>query len=130
MLCEVDYAWMYKISTKCICHLNLLKNWPLILPQLSLLLFWLFREPLQVDTEPSDESLQRQLQSVKTANSKTLISIGGWSFSTGTDAFEGKGSESIFPAMASSQQSRATFIQSAIQYAKARGFDGIDIDWE
>ena len=101
-----------------------------MLPLLLLLLSWLFGEPLQVDTEPSDESLQRELESIKTANSKTLISIGGWSFSTGTDVFEGTGSENIFPAMASSQQSRATFIQSAIQYAKARGFDGIDIDWE
>ncbi|DBA80070.1 TPA: hypothetical protein ACH3X2_007559 [Trebouxia sp. C0005] len=32
--------------------------------------------------------------------------------------------------MASTNASRAAFIQSAISYAKQRGFDGIDIDWE
>lgn len=42
----------------------------------------------------------------------------------------GTGSEAIFPGMASTAQGRATFIASAIKYAKDRGFQGIDLDWE
>ena len=85
---------------------------------------------MQTDTETDDEALQKELQSIKSGCVKTLISIGGWSFSQGSDAFSGSGSEKIFPAMASSNASRAAVIQSAISYAKTRGFDGIDIDWE
>ena len=85
---------------------------------------------LQVDTETDDQALQAQLMAIKTNGVKTIISIGCWSFSTGTDVFTGTGSEQIFPAMASTNASRAAFMQSAISYDKQRGFDGIDIDWE
>ena len=85
---------------------------------------------LQTDTEMDDQALQKELQGIKTGGVKTLISIGGWSFSQGSEAFAGSGSEQIFPSMASTNASRSAFIQSAISYAKGRGFDGIDIDWE
>lgn len=85
---------------------------------------------LQVDTETDDKALEAQLIALKANGVKNIISIGGWSFSTGTDVFAGTGSEQIFPEMASTNASRAAFIQSAISYAKQRGFDGIDIDWE
>jgi chitinase len=60
---------------------------------------------------------------------KTLISIGGWSFSRGEEVFNGTGSQAIFPAMAASSANRAAFIASAISYAQRHGFDGIDMDW-
>ncbi|XP_076936586.1 class V chitinase CHIT5a-like [Bidens hawaiensis] len=50
---------------------------------------------------------------------KTLFSIGGGSFGTET-----------FTSMASSPDSRGTFISSTIQVAREYNFDGIDIDWE
>lgn len=87
---------------------------------------------VQVDVEYNDLQLQQELQQVKSQipGMKTLISIGGWSFSTGTGVYSGTGAELIFPRMASSSTSRTAFINSAIQYARSRGFDGIDIDWE
>jgi chitinase len=48
----------------------------------------------------------------------TLISIGGASNSTD------------FPAAAATEASRVHFAQSAVQFMKINGFDGIDIDWE
>lgn len=40
------------------------------------------------------------------------------------------GSDKIFPQMASDSGSRSKFIESAIQFAKRYGFQGIDLDWE
>jgi GH18 family chitinase len=46
---------------------------------------------LQVDVEPKDKQLQAELQAKKRSHSnlKTLISIGGYSFSVGWGVFEG-----------------------------------------
>jgi len=49
---------------------------------------------------------------------KTLISVGGWTWSAN------------FPAAAATSAARATFAKSCIAFAKQYGFDGIDIDWE
>lgn len=49
---------------------------------------------------------------------RTLISVGGWTWSGG------------FSAMASSPSSRAEFVRSAGDFLIKYGFDGIDIDWE
>ncbi|MEM7554695.1 MAG: glycosyl hydrolase family 18 protein, partial [Cyanobacteria bacterium P01_A01_bin.84] len=59
------------------------------------------------------------LQSIKTQNPnlKILVSIGG-------------AGDEDFSTVASTPQSRANFVQSAIQFMKDNGFDGIDIDWE
>ena len=83
-----------------------------------------------MDTETDDKALQAELAAIKINGVKTIISIGGWSFSTGTNVFAGQGTELIFPDMARTNASRAAFVQSAISYAKERGFDGTDIDWE
>lgn len=49
---------------------------------------------------------------------KTLISVGGWSWS-------GK-----FSDAALSDSSRTAFADSCVQFIKANGFDGVDLDWE
>ncbi|MGK9251404.1 glycosyl hydrolase family 18 protein [Paenibacillus humicus] len=49
---------------------------------------------------------------------KTLISVGGWSWSKN------------FSLVAADEISRRTFAGSAVQFLRAYGFDGFDIDWE
>jgi len=49
---------------------------------------------------------------------RTLISVGGAAES------------STFPAAAATQSGRQKLAQSCVQFMKANGFDGIDIDWE
>ncbi|GLT85384.1 hypothetical protein SLE2022_035750 [Rubroshorea leprosula] len=56
----------------------------------------------------------------KTPSVKALFSIGGGGDST----------QALLARMASSQTTRQTFINSAIETARNLGFDGIDIDWE
>lgn len=51
-------------------------------------------------------------------NVKTLISVGGWTWST------------YFSDVALTATSRQVFAQSCVQFMKQYGFDGIDIDWE
>ena len=67
-----------------------------------------------------------ELNGLKTQNPalKTLIAIGGWTFSTSS------ATSGIFPAVASQAGPRATFAASAVAFARKYGFDGIDIDWE
>ncbi|WIA13793.1 hypothetical protein OEZ85_007341 [Tetradesmus obliquus] len=85
-----------------------------------------------VNVEANEDELIAGLQGLKAKNPalKTLISIGGWSFSRGDEVFKGSGSEKVFPEVAASAANRAAFIRSAIDYTNKRGFDGIDIDWE
>ena len=49
---------------------------------------------------------------------KTLISIGGWTWSGN------------FSDAALTPESRATFVSSCVDFMETYGFDGIDIDWE
>jgi chitinase len=61
-----------------------------------------------------------QLRKLKAANPglKTMISIGGWTWSEN------------FAAAAASDASRKDFASSCVTFMKQYGFDGIDIDWE
>ncbi len=61
-----------------------------------------------------------QLTKLKGANPnlRTMISVGGWTWSAN------------FPSAAGTPTSRATFAQSCVAFMKQYGFDGIDIDWE
>lgn len=49
---------------------------------------------------------------------KTLISIGGWTWSN------------QFSDLAATAEGRFVFAQSAVKFMKTYGFDGVDIDWE
>jgi chitinase len=79
-----------------------------------------------VKYEWNDYDFYQQLQAKKAASPglKTLIAIGGWNF----NLYES--TKHLFTNMAASQTSRAHFISSAIEFARTRGFDGIDFDWE
>lgn len=61
-----------------------------------------------------------QLKKLKKANPhlRTLISVGGWTWS------------GQFSDIALTASSRAKFADSAVQFIRKYGFDGLDIDWE
>ncbi|MEM6377271.1 MAG: glycoside hydrolase family 18 protein [Bacteroidota bacterium] len=69
---------------------------------------------------PHDEENYAALNSLKKINPnlKILISIGGWGKSNG------------FSDAALTEESRATFVASAIKYMEVNQLDGIDLDWE
>ncbi len=69
------------------------------------------------DVDPNNIA---QLNSLKKTNPnlKTLISVGGWSWS-------GK-----FSDVALTDASRTTFADSCVAFITQYGFDGIDLDWE
>ncbi|WQF83340.1 Putative glycoside hydrolase family 18, catalytic domain, glycosyl hydrolase family 18 (GH18) active [Colletotrichum destructivum] len=51
------------------------------------------------------------------------IAIGGW-------AFNDPPTSTYFSRMASTYDSRQTFVDSVVEYLRAYGLDGVDIDWE
>lgn len=67
-----------------------------------------------------DPTYFNELKKLKDVNPnlKTLISVGGWTWSTN------------FHAAALTDASRTTFADSAVAFMKTHGFDGVDIDWE
>lgn len=70
-----------------------------------------------------DEPLRgnfKQLQKLKEEHPhlKTLISVGGWSWSN------------RFSDVAATKETRENFANSAVDFIRQYGFDGVDIDWE
>eukprot|EP00887_Chlorella_sp_A99_P002354 scaffold10.g2354.t1 len=76
--------------------------------------------------EWNDADLFAQYRALKQRNPKlkTLVSLGGWSF---TDPGP---TQRIFGDMVSSAANRAAFIRSALAFTAQHGFDGVDLDWE
>jgi chitinase len=69
------------------------------------------------DVDSSNFSKLNALKQIN-PNLKTLISIGGWSWSD------------KFSDVALTDASRSTFADSVVSFIVTYGFDGIDIDWE
>jgi chitinase len=69
------------------------------------------------DVDPTYFNELKKLKN-ENPNLKTLIAVGGWTWSTN------------FHAAALTDASRTTFADSAVAFMKTYGFDGVDIDWE
>ncbi len=61
---------------------------------------------------------QLQLLKARYPHIQTLISVGGWTWST------------YFSDVALTEESRALFAASCVEFVEQYGFDGVDIDWE
>lgn len=77
-------------------------------------------------TDWRDEELIAQTQALKQRNPalKTLVALGGWSFSNPG------WSQPIFGDMVASPANRAWFVQNLLAFCARYGFDGVDWDWE
>jgi chitinase len=69
------------------------------------------------DVDPSNIAKLNALKLTNT-NLKTLIAVGGWSWSA------------RFSDAALTEESRTTFANSCVDFIVKYGFDGVDIDWE
>ncbi|XP_059806008.1 acidic mammalian chitinase-like [Hypanus sabinus] len=74
-----------------------------------------------VPGEEEDENLYESFNNLKKRNPnlQTLLSVGGWNFGT-----------EMFTIMAASEETRQTFIKSAIKLLREKGFNGLDLHWE
>ncbi|RWS12690.1 hypothetical protein B4U79_14591 [Dinothrombium tinctorium] len=73
------------------------------------------------ETKDGKKGLYERVIEIKNKNPKlkVLLAVGGWSF--GTERFK---------TMASNKYNRRLFIFSAMDYLRAKNFDGLDLDWE
>lgn len=75
-------------------------------------------KPYEKNTQIKGNFEQLKAFKNKYPDIKTLISIGGWTWSNN------------FSDVAASEQGRKKFAESAVNFIKKYNFDGIDIDWE
>ena len=66
----------------------------------------------------SPTQLRRVVEQAHTADTKVLISVGGW------------GSDDEFEALAAVEERRARFVAAVAEFVAAYQLDGVDIDWE
>lgn len=67
--------------------------------------------------DPANFALLNSMKKIY-PNLKTLISVGGWTWS------------GLFSDVALNDTTRANFAESCVSFIKQHGFDGVDIDWE
>lgn len=72
------------------------------------------------------ETVLQDFTSVKKKNSglKTIVSIGGWTFSD-----NGTATQPLFGEICASAANRATFITNLLDFMRQYAFDGVDFDW-
>lgn len=73
---------------------------------------------------PSDADVYRQFVSLKKDGLQTWLGVGGWEFSD-----EGE-THTTWSDMASTQENRQAFIESALSMLQEYEFQGLDVDWE
>ncbi len=73
-----------------------------------------------------DETVLQDFTSIKRKNSglKTIVSIGGWTFSD-----NGTATQPLFGEICSSAANRAKFIGNLLDFMRQYAFDGVDFDW-
>lgn len=81
---------------------------------------YVFDGEMIVGDPDADLSNFAALNAMKSAhpNLKLLVSVGGWSWSN------------FFSDMAATEETRRAFANSVVQFLRAYGLDGLDIDWE
>jgi chitinase len=64
---------------------------------------------------------QLQLLKARNRNLKTLLSIGGWTYTN---------TEKHMDVPMATDQGRRNFAESCVEMIRNYGFDGVDVDWE
>lgn len=73
---------------------------------------------------PKPNRLKKLVKTAHAHGVKVFISIGGWNIG------DGGGNDTRFEVLASSPDTRTTFVQSAMKIVRKFNLDGVDIDWE
>ncbi|KAI1412614.1 glycosyl hydrolases family 18-domain-containing protein [Hypoxylon sp. FL1857] len=82
---------------------------------------------LVIPMDGVDESVLQDFAGIKSKNSglKTIVSIGGWTFSD-----NGTTTQPLFGEICASSSNRKTFITNLLDFMRQYAFDGVDFDWE